>query len=92
MSRFLIWLSGANASLLAQHPTWRTRLAALGGVVLTTAVLAGLSLAFALRMALELPPPLCIAGGLMWGLAILNLAQRQEASADRPGAISLSDF
>jgi hypothetical protein len=68
-----IWLSGAHREVLEQVPSDRPRYQGLGGVVLTTATLAGLSCGFALRFALNVPLVFCVVLGLLWALAILNL-------------------
>ncbi|GAA3398212.1 DUF4407 domain-containing protein [Cryptosporangium minutisporangium] len=73
MGRFLIWLSGANREVLAKTPGESGKYEGLGGVVLTTAVMAALSAGLALHLALQAPIVVCVAIGLFWGLAIANL-------------------
>ncbi|MBN1174062.1 MAG: DUF4407 domain-containing protein [Micromonosporaceae bacterium] len=80
-----IWLSGADPETLAQAPRDIHKHQGLGGVVLTTAVMAAGSSMFALSMGIRAPWYATIPIGLLWGLAILNLdrwlvtaAQRQE--------------
>ncbi|PPK67858.1 DUF4407 domain-containing protein [Actinokineospora auranticolor] len=70
---FLARVGGARPDLLAKTPTDRFRYAATGGVLLTTAAIAAASAAFALVMALRVPPVGAVLGGLAWGLVILNL-------------------
>jgi len=83
MARFLLWLSGAKQSVLEQCPSERPKFAGLGGTVLTTAVLATVSCTFALHMAVRVPLVLCLAAGLAWGVAILNLDRFLVASTGR---------
>ena len=47
----LVWLSGANPDILDKCQTDLPKYAGLGGVVLTTGVLAGISCAVALQIA-----------------------------------------
>jgi hypothetical protein len=81
--RFLVWLSGAKQSVLDQCPSERPKFVGLGGTVLTTAVMATVSCAFALRMAMHLPFAACAIAGLAWGIAILNLDRFLVASTQR---------
>ncbi|WP_432544967.1 DUF4407 domain-containing protein [Kineococcus sp. SYSU DK002] len=66
-------MAGSNKAVLAQVPQDRVKQATLGGAVLTTAALAVFSCAVALHMTLHAPIALAIAGGLVWGVMILNL-------------------
>lgn len=70
--RFLVGVSGANTSILAQAPGERVKQEALGGVILTTSSLAALSMGFALHMALHAPVVVAVVLALLWGLAIAN--------------------
>jgi hypothetical protein len=70
---FLIWLSGANKELLADFRGDRVKYEGLGGVVLMTSTMAALSAGLALNLALQANVFICIAVGLAWGLAIMNL-------------------
>jgi len=69
----LIWLSGAQPAILEQAPGDRARYQGIGGAVLTTATLAGVSMFFALQMALRAPWYAALPVSLVWFLAILNL-------------------
>jgi hypothetical protein len=85
MRRFLIWLSGAQADVIAEAPTDRGRYAGIGFAILFTSSMAALSATFALHTALKTPLPLAILFGVLWGAAIMGLdrwlvltIQRQE--------------
>ena len=84
---FLLWLSGADLATLEKCPSERGKFTGVGGVVLTTAVMAVVSCAFALYTGAHAPLPVAIGAALFWGLAIMNLdrwlvtAQHTVASA-----------
>ncbi|MFI5959860.1 DUF4407 domain-containing protein [Cryptosporangium sp. NPDC051539] len=59
--------------MLARTPGETGKYEGLGGVVLTTAVMAALSAGLAINLALQAPVAVCVAIGLFWGLAIANL-------------------
>ncbi|WP_433605205.1 DUF4407 domain-containing protein [Dactylosporangium sp. CA-139114] len=69
----LLWLSGADMDTLAQAPRERRKFVGVGGIVLTTAVLACVSASFALSKGARAPLYAAIPIGLLWGLAIMNL-------------------
>lgn len=71
--RWLVALAGARHDVLEQTPVDRFRYVATGGVLLTTAAVAAVSAAFALRMAVRVDWPAAIAVGVAWGVVILNL-------------------
>ncbi|GII88104.1 hypothetical protein Ssi03_60940 [Sphaerisporangium siamense] len=73
MRKFLIVLSGARPEILEQCPTDRGKFEGIGGAVLTTAVLATISMSFALGSALGLSFFIAVPAGILWGLAILSL-------------------
>ncbi|NDU75237.1 DUF4407 domain-containing protein [Actinomadura sp. DSM 109109] len=73
MREILITLSGARASVLAQCETERGKFEGIGGAVLTTSVLATVSMWFALTTAIGLNPFAAAPLALLWGLAILSL-------------------
>ena len=85
MGRFLIWLSGARRQILDECPTERPKYAGLGAAILITAVLAGISLAFALVTALKIELPLALPFAIGWGLAILCLDRLFVVSMPRKG-------
>ncbi len=73
MRDFLIVLSGANREVLQEVRTERTKFVGIGGAVLTTSVLATISMWFALSSALGVNPFLALPLALLWGLAIMGL-------------------
>lgn len=70
---FMAWLGGADTEILRRVPTEQARFVQMGGVLLTTASIALLSMIFALHdgMKISLLPSLLL--GLFWGVIILNL-------------------
>ncbi|MEV6829503.1 DUF4407 domain-containing protein [Amycolatopsis sp. NPDC051102] len=66
-------LAGAQPDVLAQARTDRVKYTAMGGVLLTTAAVAGVSAAFALASTLKLPTPAAVVIGGLWAVVILNL-------------------
>lgn len=71
--RWLATLAGARHDVLEQTPVDRFRYVATGGVLLTTAAVAAVSAAFALRMAVRVDWPTAVVAGVAWGVVILNL-------------------
>lgn len=86
MRRVLIWLSGAHREVLDLAPSERPKYEGIGGVVLTTAVMAAFSCAFALHFALKTPLIFYIPLGVLWGLAIMNLDRWLISAAPRRDA------
>ena len=80
---FIIWLSGADPAVLAKCPRERRKFTGIGGVVLTTSVMAALSSMFALRIGVRAPLLVAIGVGLLWGLAIMNLDRWLVTAATR---------
>ncbi|MEV4362725.1 DUF4407 domain-containing protein [Nonomuraea sp. NPDC049625] len=80
---FLIWLSGAYPYVLNQVPADRPKYQGMGGAVLTTAALAGLSMFFAMTMALSASAAAAVFVAAVWFLAILNLDRWLVASLQR---------
>lgn len=72
LSRFLVFCSGANASLLKKAPTETQKFIGIGGTVLFTGILAALSAGYALFTIFQSILP-AISFGLLWGLMIFNL-------------------
>ncbi|MGW3992448.1 DUF4407 domain-containing protein [Amycolatopsis sp. NPDC004772] len=66
-------LAGAQPDVLAKAKTDRIKYSAMGGVLLTTAGVAGVSGAFALISTLKLPPAVAALAGVLWAVVILNL-------------------
>ncbi|GHH72753.1 hypothetical protein GCM10017673_28170 [Streptosporangium violaceochromogenes] len=73
MKKFLITLSGARPEILEHCSTERGKFEGIGGAVLTTSVLATVSMAFALYSALGVSVFLAVPASLLWGLAIMSL-------------------
>ncbi|WP_406312713.1 DUF4407 domain-containing protein [Streptosporangium sp. NBC_01639] len=73
LSAGLIALSGARPEVLRTCPTERGKFEGIGGAVLTTSVLAVVSMTFALNSALGVNIVVAVAIALLWGLAILSL-------------------
>lgn len=83
MRKFLIWLSGARWKVLEQCPGDRAKYEGIGAAIFFTSAIAGVSMTFALDMALKAPLPLAIVGGLAWGLAIMQLDRWMVVSIQR---------
>ncbi|WP_459805180.1 DUF4407 domain-containing protein [Herbidospora sp. RD11066] len=73
MRRFLIALSGARPDVLARVKGESAKFEGVGGAVLTTAVIAVISMCFALVSALGVNVFLAVPAALIWGLMILSL-------------------
>ncbi|GAB1823878.1 DUF4407 domain-containing protein [Herbidospora sp. RD11066] len=73
MRKLLIEMSGARPDVLEQAPTERGKFEGIGGAVLTTGVLAFLSMSFALVSALDVHVVLAVPIALLWGAIILSL-------------------
>jgi hypothetical protein len=69
----LIWLSGADPRTLEKCPEERGKFRGVGGVVLTTALVAAASCVFALTVGFSAPLLVALPAGLLWGLATMNL-------------------
>jgi hypothetical protein len=72
MTMFL-WLGGADKAVLERCPSERGRIAALGGAVLMTALLAAIAATIATKQWLHISLPVALALGLFWGASIMNL-------------------
>ncbi len=73
VKRFLIFASGAHPQLLRTAQFEESTFVGLGGTVVATAVMATVSMAFAMHIALRAMWPLAILIGLLWGLLIFNI-------------------
>jgi len=74
LKQFFIMCSGAERSIIYEPrcATERTKYAAIGATVLSTAVLASLSGGYAIYMTFQsVPKSVCL--GILWGLIIFNL-------------------
>jgi hypothetical protein len=73
MSEFMLWLSGVDRDVLSHCERERSKFVAMGGTVLTTAVLAFLAAVFTLNRFVHAPLFFALALGFLWALAIMNL-------------------
>ncbi|MFC4063079.1 DUF4407 domain-containing protein [Planomonospora corallina] len=73
VGRFLSWLGGADENALRQVPSERGKFTQMALVLLTTAALASLSMAFALHDGLDVSWPWAVISGVAWGFVIINL-------------------
>jgi hypothetical protein len=85
LGRVLIWLSGASRQIVDECPTERGRYVGIGAAIVVTAVMAGVSLTFALVTALMVPLAAAIPFAIAWGIAILNLDRLFVISLPRKG-------
>lgn len=67
MSRFFVWLSGADPDVLAHCERERRRFVAMGGTVLTTSVLAFLAATFTVHEFMYVPLGYALLAGVGWG-------------------------
>jgi len=82
-------LAGARRDVLAKAPGDLPKHAAMGGVLLTTATVAGVSAFFALYSVLELPPQVCVLGGIGWAVVVLNLDRMLVVTMSRRHSLPL---
>ena len=73
ISDALSWLGGANIAILNRAPTTRGKFVQMGLVLLTTASIAGISMAFFINQEVKEPEVTAVIVGIFWGLVILNL-------------------
>ncbi|MFE0156353.1 DUF4407 domain-containing protein [Nonomuraea sp. NPDC059007] len=73
LGRRLRVLAGVDERLLARVPLERTRYTGLGGVVLSTSVIAGISMWFFLSQMLGRAHPAALVLVVVWSLIVLNL-------------------
>lgn len=66
-------LAGARRDVLAKAPSDLSKHVAMGGVLLSTAAVAGVSAFFALHSVLALPWQICVPAGIGWAVVVLNL-------------------
>jgi hypothetical protein len=79
----LLWYSGADTRVLERCPTDRIRYMGLGGAVLFTATLAGVSMFDAVHMALHVPTWVQVGVAVIWFLGISNLDRWLVTSMSR---------
>ena len=73
MTDLMLWISAVDRSLLARTSRETAKFVGIGGAVLMTAVIAFLSMSYALHVALHAPIVVAVALGALWGIGILNL-------------------
>jgi hypothetical protein len=83
MGSFLIWLSGAEPKILRRCPTERPKYLGIGSAIFITAIVASVSLGFALRIDVMAPFDAAIPLAAVWGLAILALDRWLTVSLER---------
>jgi len=83
MDSFLIWLSGAEPKILRRCPTERPKYLGIGSAIFITAIVASVSLGFALRIDVMAPFTVVIPLAAVWGLAILALDRWLTVSLER---------
>ena len=83
MRRFLIWLSGARKDVLARSTGDRAKYEGVGGAILITAALAGVSMTFALNTVLNVYLVVALLAGVAWSLAIMSLDRWMVVSIQR---------
>src|SRR5690348_5759205 len=76
-------LAGGQPDILRDARTDRIRYAAMGGVLLTTAGVAGVSAGFALNTAVGLTTGVAVTAGILWAVVILNLDRMLIVSMTR---------
>ncbi|RBQ16209.1 hypothetical protein DP939_31860 [Spongiactinospora rosea] len=69
----LRWFAGVDEKILASVPQERSRYSSLGGIVVSTALIAGSSVLSALTLLSQVPPLLLVPVAVLWGLIIANL-------------------
>lgn len=82
MTNPIIWLSGAQPDIL-QRTRDHARYFGIGSAVLITAVIAGLSMTFALATALKTGLATAIFCAVLWGLAIMSIDRWLVVSLQR---------
>jgi hypothetical protein len=82
-------LAGARPDILKKAPGDITKHATMGGVLLSTSVVAGVSAFFALNSVLSLSWPVCLAAGAGWAVVILNLDRMLVVSMSGAGSTPL---
>jgi hypothetical protein len=95
MSELLFWLGGGDEEVVAECPSERTRISALGGTVLVTSLLALIAGTAATHDWLHVPLVLSLPAGVFWALAIMNLDRwllltiRRQATPSRTVLLAL---
>jgi hypothetical protein len=80
---FLISLSGASPRILRRCPTERPKYTGIGSAILVTALISGISMAFALRLDAQVPLVWAVLLGMALGVTIMALDRWLIAALDR---------
>lgn len=83
--KWLVGLSGVDRRLLAQSPGERPKYVGVGGAILMTSVMAGVSATYALYVSMKPPIVIALLLGILWALGILNLDRWIVTSTKRQG-------
>lgn len=83
ITNLLLGAAGTNRSVLRRAERDKVKQVSLGGTLLTTAGLAAVAATIALQTAFDLPWAFAALGGLVWGVAILNLDRWLVVSTGR---------
>ena len=89
VKRFFVWLAAPNPVVLSTVPE-SNKLAALGGTVLATALLATAAATFTAHQFLHVSRFGALLVGAFWGLAIMNLDRWLLASMRRQRTVALT--
>ncbi len=87
MRRWLARMAGAQEDILHKAEGDRVKHTAMGGVLISTAAVAGVSAAFALSAAVGLPALVSVVIGAIWALIIFNLDRMLVVSMGRQGGV-----
>ena len=83
VKRFFVFASGAQPDILKSCPTEESTYVGLGGTVISTALLGGISMTFALPIAFGVNWTVTLGAGLLWGVIIFNLDRWLVSSTRR---------
>lgn len=83
ITNLLLGAAGTNRSVLRRAERDKVKQVSLGGTLLTTAGLAAVAATIALQTAFDLPWVFAALGGVVWGVAILNLDRWLVVSTGR---------
>ena len=88
IGRWLARVGGAQDNLLDRAPGDRIKFSTLGGVLIGTAALAGISAAFALQTTVKVGIVAAVAVGLLWALLILTLDRQLVVTMTRQNGLA----
>jgi uncharacterized protein DUF4407 len=87
MRRWLARLAGAQEDILCDAKGDLVKHTAMGGVLISTAAVAGVSAAFALSVTVRLPALASVVVGAIWALIIVNLDRMLVVSMGRQAGV-----